>query len=64
MNATQLAAELTAQYGHLLTASAISAAVCTAFRTSRASARAAATARQDVAALAEAVLRSPALRAG
>lgn len=64
MNATQLAAELTAQYGNVLTASVISVAVYTAFRTSRASARAIATARQDVAALAEAVLRAPDRRAG
>jgi hypothetical protein len=64
MDAAQLAAELTAQYGHLLSASVISAAVCAAFRTTRVAARASSVARQDVAALAAAVLRSPVRRAG
>lgn len=58
MNAAQLVAELTAQYGHVLTATVISAAVYGTFRTTR-SAKAVHVARQDVAGLAAAVLRSP-----
>jgi hypothetical protein len=64
MDATQLAAELTAQYGHVLSASVISAAVFAAFRTTRVAAKACSVARQDVAGLAAAVLRSPVRRAG
>lgn len=60
MTSAQLTAELTAQYGHVLTSTVISAAVHAAFRTTRASARAVSVARQDVAGLAAAVLRAPA----
>lgn len=64
MDAAELAAALTAQYGHVLTATVISTAVFAAFRTTRVSVRAARVAREDVAGLAAAVLRSPASRAG
>jgi hypothetical protein len=64
VNAAQVITELTAQYGHVLSASVISAAVCAAFRATGVPARAVRVARQDVAGLAEAVLRAPVRRAG
>lgn len=63
MDAAELATALTAQYGHVLSATVISSAVYAAFRSTRVSVRAVHVARQDVAGLAHAVLRSPANRA-